>query len=62
LSEKSIGGEEVITLRPDKEGTVVERASSVDEVRELLNAGLSVADVVLPRTAPPNLGQLDLFE
>jgi len=62
LSEKSIGGEEVITLRPDKEGTAVEAASSVDEVRTLLDAGLSVADVVLPRTVPMNLGQLDLFE
>ena len=62
LAERSIGGEEVITLRPDKEGTIVELASSIDEVRDLLNAGLSVADVVLPRTAPSNLGQLDLFE
>ncbi len=62
LSAKSIGGEEVITLRPDKEGTVAEVASSVRELRELLDAGLSVADAVLPRTAPPNLGQLDLFE
>jgi len=62
LSNKSIGGEEVIVLRPGKEGTVVELASSVDEVRHLLEAGLCVADVVLPRTAPPNLGQLDLFE
>ena len=62
LSEKGIGGEEVITLTPDKEGTVVQRASSVDEVRDLLDAGLSVADAVLPRTAPVNLGQLNLFE
>lgn len=62
LSEKSISGEEVIILRPEKEGTIVERASSIDEVRSLLEAGLSVADVVLPRTTPSNLGQLDLFE
>ncbi len=61
LSEKSIGGEEVIILRPDKEGTIVEPASSVGEVRELLDAGLSVADVILPRTAPTNLGQLELY-
>jgi predicted ATPase len=62
LSEKGIGGEEVITLRPDKEGTVVELASSIRELRDLLDAGLSVADVVLSRTAPANLGQLNLFE
>ena len=62
LSEKSLGGEEVIVLTPNKEGTNVQVASSIEEVRQLLDAGLSVADVVLPRTTPPSLGQLDLFE
>jgi predicted ATPase len=60
LSQKSIGGEEVIMLRPGKEGTVAELASSIEEVRNLLDAGLSIADVALPRTAPPNLGQFGL--
>jgi predicted ATPase len=61
LSQKSIGGEEVLILRPDKEGTVVEVASSIKEVRVLLDAGLSIADAILPRTSPGNLNQLDLF-
>ena len=61
LSQKDIGGEEVVMLKPDREGTKVELASSVDEVRNLLNAGLSIADVALPRTAP-SIGQLELFE
>src|ERR1039457_7093300 len=61
LSQKGIGGEEVVMLRPDKEGTIVELASSIDEVRDLLDTGLSIADVALPRTAPP-IGQLELFE
>lgn len=61
LSQKSIGGEEVLVLTPDKEGTVVEAASSIKEVRDLLDSGLSVADAVLPRTTPGNLSQLDLF-
>jgi predicted ATPase len=62
LSQQGIGGEEVVMLTPDPEGTRVELASSVDEVRELLDAGLTVADVALPRTAPTGLGQLDLFQ
>jgi len=62
LSDKSIGGEEVVILKPDKEGTVAEVASSTTQVRDLLSAGLSIADVVLPQTAPTNLSQLDLFE
>jgi predicted ATPase len=61
LSQRSIGGEEVLVLTPDKEGTVVEVASSIDEVRALLDSGLSVADAVIPRTSPGNLAQLDLF-
>jgi predicted ATPase len=61
LSQRSIGGEEVLILRPDKEGTVVEVASSVKEVKVLLDSGLSIADAVLPLTAPGNLNQLDLF-
>jgi predicted ATPase len=61
LSDKGIGGEEVLLLTPDQEGTRVEVASSVDEVRGLLDVGLSIADVALPRTRPASLN-LDLFE
>jgi predicted ATPase len=62
LSQKSIGGEEVVMLKPDAEGTVAQVASSAPEIRDLLTAGLSVADVALPRTAPPSLENLNLFE
>lgn len=62
LSQKGIGGEEVVMLSPDPEGTKVQLASSLDEVRTLLQAGLSIADVVLPRTKPKSLVQLDLFD
>lgn len=62
LSQKGIGGEEVILLTPDLEGTKIELASSIDDVREALEAGLSIADVALPRTIPSDLNQLNLFE
>ncbi|HUQ93713.1 MAG TPA: AAA family ATPase, partial [Bryobacteraceae bacterium] len=62
LSDKGIGGEEVIILKPDKEGTVAEVASSVGPVRNMLEAGVSVADAALPLTIPSNLNQLNLFE
>ncbi len=48
-------------LRPDQEGTVAEVASSNVEVKNMLEAGLSVADAALPRTAPVNVSQLELF-
>jgi len=61
LSEKGIGGEEVLLLTPDREGTKVELASSLQEVRSLLEAGLTAADAALPKTAPGTLAQLSLF-
>jgi hypothetical protein len=61
LGDSGIAGEEVLLLSPSSEGTVVELASSMPEVRALLAAGMTVADAVLPRTAPPNAPQLALF-
>jgi len=60
LSQKEIGGEEVIMLVPDPEGTTVRVAADVAEVRKMLEGGLSIADAALPRTVPPALGQLTL--
>ena len=61
LSQRGIGGEEVVILTPDPEGTKAQLASSIDEARVLLEEGLSIADVILPRTKPRSLSQLDLF-
>jgi predicted ATPase len=60
LSEKGIGGEEVVLLIPGQEGTDATLASSVEEVRGLLESGLSIAEAALPRTAPPQLSQLGI--
>lgn len=60
LSDKGIGGKEVITLTPGVEGTSVMVADSIREVQNLLQGGMSIADSVLPRTTPPNVDQLEL--
>lgn len=62
LSDRGIGGEEVLLFTPSVEGTKVEPASSIKEVRHLLEGGLSIAEAALPRTVPPTVQQLDLFE
>jgi predicted ATPase len=62
LSDAGIGGEEVLLLTPSEEGTRVELASSIKEIRDLLEGGLTVADAALPRTVPSEIPQLDLFE
>src|ERR1700686_1485388 len=62
LSQKGIGGEEVVMLESGQEGTEARLASGDSEVRHLLEGGLSIADAALPRTGPPGLGQLGPFE
>jgi predicted ATPase len=62
LSDAGIGGEEVLLLTPSEEGTKVELASSIREIRDLLEGGLTIADAALPRTVPREIRQLDLYE
>lgn len=62
LSDKGIGGKEVVALTPGAEGTSVTVASSISEVRDLLQGGVSIADAILPRTTPSNVSQLELFK
>ena len=61
LSDKGIGGEEVLLLMPDPEGTKIDLASSIKDVKLLLEGGFSVAEAALPKTEPKNIMQLSLF-
>lgn len=61
LVDESIAPEETVLLTPTDEGTHADLASHDLEVRALLDGGLSMADAVLPRTAPLNAHQLALF-
>jgi predicted ATPase len=49
LTEQDIDGREVLLLTPAKEGTTVTVASDIDEVRVLLEAGLTVGEVVFSK-------------
>ncbi|MBE9483419.1 MAG: AAA family ATPase [Bacteroidetes bacterium] len=62
LLDKGIGGEEVLLLSPGPDGTVVRVASSIREIRALLEGGLSIADAVLPETVPQNVYRMGLLE
>ena len=61
LMDPGIDLNEVLVLTPSSEGTLVEVASSKNDIRALVTAGMSVAEAVVPRTAPPNAAQLSLF-
>lgn len=63
FGDRGIKPEEVALLRPQgSEGTVVELASEKDEIRDLLEGGLNMAEAVLPFTAPNRIEQLTMFE
>lgn len=62
LENEEIGGEEVLLLSPSVEGTTVTIASSIEQVRLLLEGGVTVADAVIPRTRPSDARQLVMFE
>ncbi len=60
LSSKGISAKETILLFPKPEGTSVRPAYSDVEVRTLLESGMTVAEAVLPITAPENIEQMTL--
>ena len=51
LTDAGIDGREVLVLKPMREGTTVELASEIESVRALLEAGLTVGEVVPERVA-----------
>lgn len=62
LSDEGIGGEEVLLMTPTAEGTKVEVASTIREINDLLDGGLSIADAALPRATPSQVDQLSLLQ
>jgi len=61
LRDDGIGLDEVLLLTPESEGTRVTLAASHQDIRDLLEGGLSMADAVIPKTRPPQATQLTLF-
>ena len=62
LTESGIDGTEVLMLIPAKTETEVKVAWDVKYVRKLLEAGLTVGEVVLSRAGPEHVEQLSLLK
>jgi len=60
LRDRGIAGEEVMLLEPSSEGTVARVVSDDRELRNLLESGFTIAEAVLPKTAPREAIQLSL--
>jgi predicted ATPase len=61
LRDEGIAADEVLLFVPSKEGTIVRVGADIGEIRQLLEAGLSPAEVVIPHTRPSNAVQLSFF-
>jgi predicted ATPase len=61
LRDNGIALDEVLLLQPGAEGTTVSAARDRDEVKLLLDSGLSMAEAVMPLTRPERAEQLTLF-
>ena len=59
LSMPGIGANEVLRLEPGVEGTVIRTADEQDI--KLVGEGLSVAEVLMPKTRPALIGQLSFW-
>ena len=61
LRDEGIGLDEVLLLHPGGEGTEVNPASGFQDIRDLLQGGMTVAEAVIPKTRPERAEQLTLF-
>jgi len=61
LSDPGIGGEEILLLSPTSEGTNVRLATSIGEVKDLLESGFTPGEAVMPRIEPKEFSQGLLF-
>ncbi len=62
LRDEGIGADEVLLILPGAEGAEVRPASSFQDVRDLLDGGLSLDEAVIPKTRPVDAEQLSLFQ
>lgn len=62
LQDEGIGLDEVLLLLPSAEGTEVKPARSITDVATLLDNGVPLPDIVMPRTRPPGAQLLLQFE
>lgn len=61
LNDRGISLDEILLLDPTAEGTVVKPASSIPEIKAMMEGGMSPGEAILPRTKPKNINQLTLF-
>ncbi len=60
LNDRGISLDEILLLMPTVEGTSIKTASSLPEIKAMLEGGMTPGAAILPRTKPQNINQLTL--
>ncbi|WP_186419506.1 AAA family ATPase [Bosea sp. CS1GBMeth4] len=60
--EPGIGTHEVFRLEPGENGTTAEMAADNKDVMNMVEAGFTVGEAVMPMARPKNINQLSLFD
>ena len=58
LADPGLGKDEVVVLQPGEEGTEAHPAAAEPDIQELLDSGLSLAEILSPRTEPQAVQEL----
>ncbi len=58
LDDPGVGMDEAVVLKPGNEGTEATAVEAIPDVRHLLEAGMSLAEIVRPLTEPENAPEL----
>ena len=61
LRDPGIAADEVLLTLPSAEGTEVKAGAEIEEIRHLLDSGLTAAEAVIPHTRPANAVQLSFW-
>ena len=61
LSNGGVSADEVLVLQNTAEGTTVNRVSDLPEIRHIFEAGLSMADAVIPATKPNHIEKMSQY-
>jgi hypothetical protein len=62
LSDEGIAPEEILLFTPTENGTNIEVGAERDDIRALMQSGLTAADAALPKTHSHQMSQMSLFE
>jgi len=60
LNDSGISLDEIIVLEPTQEGTNARTATTIPEIKAMLDGGMTPSAAILPRTKPKNINQLTI--